>query len=59
MRDCFLTQYVKEITRFRGETRGSSLDLIISNEEEIVSDIRVESPLGRSDHAFITFTCDI
>ena len=50
---------MKEVTRMRGETRQSNLDLIISNEEEIVNDIRVESPLGRSDHAYITFTCDI
>ena len=58
-RDCYLTQHVKEVTRMRGETRQSNLDLMISNEEEIVNDIRVESPLGRSDHAYITFTCDI
>ena len=38
---------------------GSNLDLIISNEEETVNGIKAESPLGRSDHACIAFTCDI
>ena len=59
VRDCFMTQHVKEVTRLKGETRGIILDLIISNEEEMVNDIRVESPIGRSDHAYIAFTCDI
>ena len=30
--------------------------LIFSNEEEIVEDRRVSSPIGGSDHAVITFT---
>lgn len=58
-RDCFMIQHIKETTRHRGETRGSVIDLVFSSNEEIVNNIRVESPLGRSDHACITFTCDI
>ena len=51
VRDCYLTQHVTEITRQRGEGRGNVLDLIFSNEEEIVEEVNVEAPLGRSDHA--------
>ena len=38
--------------------KGSVLDLVFSHEEEIVDNIEVESPIGRSDHACITFSCD-
>ena len=34
----------------------SSTDLIMSNEQEMVSDIVIDSPLGKSDHALLTFT---
>jgi hypothetical protein len=31
------------------------LDLIFSNEEEMVSDIVIEFPAGKSDHSVISF----
>ena len=59
VRDCFMTQYVKEITRFRGDNQGSILDLILANSEDIVENVRIECPLGRSDHACVKFDCNI
>lgn len=59
VRDCFLIQHITEITRYREGTQGSVLDLLFSSEEEIICDINVESPIGRSDHACISFNCDI
>ncbi|KAG7165925.1 hypothetical protein Hamer_G011833 [Homarus americanus] len=59
VRDCFLTQHIEEITRIRGDSTGNTLDLLFSNEESIVGDIKLESPLGKSDHACIYFHCDI
>ena len=59
VRDCFLTQHIKDITRYRGGVRGSVIDLVFSNDEEIVEDVEIESPIGRSDHACITFTCNV
>ncbi|KAG7153996.1 putative Endonuclease-reverse transcriptase-containing protein 11, partial [Homarus americanus] len=59
VRDCFLTQHIEEITRIRGDSTGNTLDLLFSNEESIVGDIKLESPLGKSDHACIYFHCDL
>ncbi len=49
MRDCYLTQHITKTTRQRGHSKGSVLDLLLSSEEEIVNDISVENPIGRSD----------
>ncbi|KAK4318531.1 hypothetical protein Pmani_010472 [Petrolisthes manimaculis] len=46
-------------TRFRGDTTGNTLDLLFSNDDSVVEDIRLESPLGRSDHGCIYFKCDM
>ena len=34
----------------------SLIDFIMSNEQEMVSDILIDSLLGKSDHAVLTFT---
>ena len=47
--DSFLTQHVLGNTRFRGNQQ-SRLDLIFSNEEEMIDSIEKVSPPGRSDH---------
>ena len=55
VRDCFLTQHVTKPTRWRRSDKLHVLDLIMSNEEEIISDIEYQSPLGKSDHCVIQF----
>ncbi|KAG7173309.1 putative Endonuclease-reverse transcriptase-containing protein 10, partial [Homarus americanus] len=55
VRDCFLTQHIEEIIRIRGDSTGNTLDLLFSKEESIVGDVKLESPLGKSDHACIYF----
>ena len=59
MQDCFLYQHVKEPTRFRNE-QESTLDLILTNEEEDVKNIKVLPPLGNSDHGIVMgeFVCE-
>ena len=42
-------QHVKNSTRFRG-SQNSCLDLILTNEEYMVSDVQELPPLGKSDH---------
>ena len=49
VRDCFLTQHIQEVTRIRGDNAGSTLDLLFTIDEDIITD----SLLGRSDHACI------
>ena len=61
VRDCFLFQHVTEHTRPRGNDNPSTLDLIFSNEENMVSDLDILAPLGKSDHSIIKFNinCDM
>ena len=53
--DCFLYQRVTEPTRIRGNTEPSLLDLILTDEEFQVPNVRHLSPLGASDHCVISF----
>ena len=61
MRDSYLFQHVTEPTRQRGNDTPSTIDLIFSNEENMISDINYLSPLGRSDHTILNFniTCSV
>ena len=56
IRDCYLFQHVTEVTRVRGNNEPSVLDLVFSNEENMVSNLTQEAPLGKSDHSVICFT---
>ena len=58
LRDTFLFQHVDEPTRARGTDEPSLIDLILTNEEEQVSNITYLAPLGRSDHSVLSFTFD-
>jgi hypothetical protein len=42
-------------TRWRGSDTPHILDLIITNEENMISDIEYQSPLGKSDHCMMKF----
>ena len=55
IRDCFFFQQVREPTRKRGDDRPSQLDLVFTDEDMQVSDIKYLSPLGKSDHSMIVF----
>ena len=55
IRDSFLFQHVTKPTRIRENNEPSILDLIFTNEEEMVSDIQYESSLGKSDHLILSF----
>ena len=57
VRDCFLTQHIHAITRSRGNERGNILDLVFTEDEGLVEEVKVLSPLGKSDHACILFNC--
>lgn len=56
LRDCYLHQHVKEPTRSRGTDLPSIIDLVLTDEEMQVSEIRYHAPLDKSDHCVITFT---
>jgi len=54
-RDNYLYQHVRNYTRGRGTNRPNLLDLVLTNEEGMVSKLQHESPLGKSDHGMIVF----
>lgn len=56
--DLFLKQCIMEPTRFRHGQSHNTLDLLLTNCEEAISNIRIEAPLGKSDHAVIRFNVD-
>ena len=59
MDDLFLFQHVTEPTRLRQEETPSLLDLIFTNEQDMINNLLYSPPLGNSDHICIEFdlTC--
>ena len=57
--DNFLHQHVDRPTRYRGNDIPSTLDLVFTNEEDMVEDIEYNSALGLSDHLtmLIKYNC--
>ena len=55
LRDAFLFQHVDMPTRGRVNNQPSLIDLILTNEQGMISDLEILSPLGKSDHACIKF----
>ena len=55
VKNSFLHQHVTEYTRIRGSDKPSLLDLILTNEECMVTDVQYHAPLGASDHCLISF----
>ena len=53
--EVFLHQHVLKPTRARSDQRPHILDLVFSNEENMVVNMCYESPLGKSDHACLIF----
>jgi hypothetical protein len=48
--DCFLTQHVREATHHRPGQAANTLDLVLSNEENMVEGVQHHAPLGKSHH---------
>lgn len=55
LRDAFLIQMVNKPTRRREGQKANLLDLVIVNNELLVSDIQHHSPIGKSDHEVLIF----
>ena len=55
LHESFLYQHVKKPTRHRLGEKSNILDLVITNEEGIVSDIEHLPGLGKSDHECLLF----
>ena len=59
LRDSFLHQHVNEPIRCRGTGKPSTIDLIITGEENQIKNLEYLNPLGKSDHSSLVFrfTC--
>ena len=57
--DLLLVENVKQNTHFRVNNESSKLDYIFTEEENVVEDILIREPLGKSDHAVITWTVQV
>lgn len=55
LRDSFLFQNVSEPTRCRGMDDPSLIDLILTSEDNQITDLEYVSPLGKSDHSVLVF----
>ncbi len=55
VRDGLLIQHIMESTRWREGQTPSTLDLLLTNKEGLVSDVVVHAPLGKGDHGIIIF----
>ena len=54
-KECFLYQHVEDHTRYREGQQPSTLDLVFTNEENMIESISVEPIIDRSDHASLAF----
>ena len=55
VQDNFLYQHVIKPTRWRGDDTPNTLDLILTNEENMVTGLEYQSPLGKGDHCVLRF----
>ena len=59
----FLTEIIQEPTRILVNQNPSTLDWILKHNDDDIYNMEIGSPLGKSDHAVITFNinnvCDI
>lgn len=56
IRDAYSYEHVIKATRGRGTSIPSLLDLVITNEEDMVDSVEITAPLRRSDHSMMEFT---
>ena len=54
-----LTQHVKDVTRFRGNDKPSRVDLVLTSDEDMLGEIEIQSPLGKSDHSVLVFNAGL
>ena len=59
IQDIYWYQHVTSPTRYREGVDPSTLDLILTNEENIIEKLEYLSPLGKSDHSMLSFEMKI
>ena len=54
-----LTQLVSGPTRFRIGCTPSTLDLVLTNDKQLISNLTISAPIGKSDHATVEFQVQV
>ena len=59
IRDCYLYQHVTKPTRGRSGDQPSTIDLILTNKEHMITKLNHQAPLGKTDHTVLicTYKC--
>lgn len=57
-KESFLTQHVDQPTHFRPDCQPTTIDLVLTSHDEVISDICYEAPLGKSHHLTLSFDVD-
>ncbi|CAC5388951.1 unnamed protein product [Mytilus coruscus] len=55
LQEFFLFQHIAKPTRWRDTNTPHTIDLILTNEEQMISNLEYQSPLGKSDHCNMKF----
>ena len=55
VKDAYLTQHVEQPTRGRGTDTPSTLDIVLTKNDDVLEDLTIEAPLGKSDHSTLWF----
>jgi len=55
-REWFLCQHVMKPTRYRTQQTANVLDLVFTNEESMINEIKYEEPIGKSDHLCLVWS---
>ena len=58
-KDALLIQHQKTPTRFREGQKSNTLDLVFTDSENLIKELRVEAPLGKSDHYSLLITLSV
>ena len=54
-RDSYLYQHCRKPTHFRGDQTANILDLVLTNEEDMIDEIHFCAPVGKSHHTTLWF----
>ena len=55
IQDTYLQQHVTQPTRYRAGQTSNCLDLLFTDEEEMIQQVQISDPLGLSDHCTFVF----
>ncbi len=55
VRDSFLFQHVKDPTHYRCDQTPSTIDLLFTNEDNMLSNLHHNTPIGKSHHVSLVF----